>query len=449
MLKALLRVGGITLAGYVVVALVGVVSVRVYTELARPEIFGAGNLALTTVTLAITLLVAPITNTQIRFHTEAVERGRSAAFTFETLKWSLASALAILVLGGAAYAVLAARGAAPVGWPGLIACEALVLLLVLRNVFMNQLQAERLQVRYTIALVAEAVAVLVFASLALRLSKTPDAYLGGHAVGTAAVLILALLFSPIPPRNLLTPAARSPEEARAFAGRVKVYGGPFVPFGLLNWLSNLSERYVLAGVLGVGAVGQYVAPFGIASRAMNLANGALGDIFRPRLFDAENRGAHAEADKLFLWWVIARVVAAVGGVIALALAGPLITRLLLASDYRAYAVAVMVWVSAGYGVYGLTMTLENRLMSLDRTALLLPPLLVGAGANLGFSLWLVPLNGVVGAGQATCASFLAQCVATALMLIWARRRPRGPGAGVDPEEEDAASTLAAAAAEEI
>jgi O-antigen/teichoic acid export membrane protein len=90
--------------------------------------------------------------------------------------------------------------------------------------------------------------------------------------------------------------------------------------------------------------------------------------------------------------------------------------LLLAPAYRDLATPVMIWVSAGYGVYGLNMTLENRLMSLNQTSLLLPPLALGAIANVGFSLLLVPLNGIVGAAQATCASFIAQCVATGVTL---------------------------------
>jgi O-antigen/teichoic acid export membrane protein len=85
----------------------------------------------------------------------------------------------------------------------------------------------------------------------------------------------------------------------------------------------------------------------------------------------------------------------------------------------------MLWVVSGYGVFGVTQVLENRLLSLGRSARLLLPQVVGAIANITLSIILIHRNGMIGAAQATFGSFVLQVVATAAMLLHAlamRRR---------------------------
>jgi O-antigen/teichoic acid export membrane protein len=78
----------------------------------------------------------------------------------------------------------------------------------------------------------------------------------------------------------------------------------------------------------------------------------------------------------------------------------------------------------GYGVFGINQIFETRLLSLGRSARLLPPMALGAAMNIAFSIVLVARNGIIGAAQATCASFLVQAVATGAILYAALRSVR-------------------------
>ena len=160
------------------------------------------------------------------------------------------------------------------------------------------------------------------------------------------------------------------------------------------------------------------------SRAMILASGALNDFFRPSLFDAENRKDPARANRVFLSWLAINIAVGCAATAFIALAGELVVSLLLGERYRDGAVVIMIWIAAGYAVYGMTQVLETRLLSLGRSGQLIAPMAAGAVANILFSIVLVSRYGIPGAAQASCLSFVVQSAVTALFLIsalWRRR----------------------------
>ena len=94
----------------------------------------------------------------------------------------------------------------------------------------------------------------------------------------------------------------------------------------------------------------------------------------------------------------------------------------------------MVWVVAGYAVSNLNQVLENRVLSLGVSGRLLAPMVLGAVANVIFSILLVRAEGVPGAARATFASFVVQALATSVFLIHTQRaRTRGPIQGASVE----------------
>ncbi len=183
-----------------------------------------------------------------------------------------------------------------------------------------------------------------------------------------------------------------------------------------QWLANMGDRYVLAALLGAGATGQYLAAFTIASSGFLLANGAMSDLFRPKLFDAETAGNHARASHVFTAWLTLYAAISLCGLAAIALLGHWIVWLLLAESYRANAVEIMLWIAFGYGLNGLSQAFENRVFSLGRSAKLLSSTGLGAGSNLVFAYIFIPWHGVVGAAQASCCSFAVQLIVTAVIL---------------------------------
>jgi O-antigen/teichoic acid export membrane protein len=394
------------------VALIGVASLRVLTELAPREVFGEANLVLSALAIGLQLFVSPLTATQLRYHTEADQRGAGDTFTGETLAWALTAAVVLAVvmgLGSAVWWIASGDGLNPL----VIALSTTWLLATtVRNVFMSRLHAERRQVAYMAMLAAEAVFFAALTAAALSIAATTGSYLAGQTLAVVTLLVLIGLGAPWPTWKI----AGLPSKRSGFLQKALVYGAPLAPVTLLGWLANLADRYVLALLLGAGAVGQYLAPFAIASRGLTLGSSAMADLFRPMLFDAENRGDRDDAARIFLAWLLANVAMSVTALLALAILGKPIAYLLLAEDYRTGAVAIMLWIGLAYAIYGATQTLENRLLSLGKSVRLLAPVAIGAVANLVLSFALVKWHGVVGAAQATCASFAVQGVTTAVVV---------------------------------
>lgn len=399
------------LAGQVFVALVGVGAMRLYTELAPPQVFGESNLVLTMLGLAMQLFVAPFTASQLRYHSEAQIRNEGGLFAREVLVWSLRSALVLAAVGGFALAAYHALCGGSIGYVAALAAAIWLIAVTARNVLMNRLQAESRQAAYTSLLAIEAVFLASLTGLALRFSASVGSFLIGQALAVCALLVLILIRAPWPVAEATSGRANT-----GFLGKVIAYGVPFAPMALCSWVANLADRYTVAFLLGSAAVGEYVAPFAIASRGMALANVALNDLFRPMLFDAENRREAATANRVFGTWIVASLTISLAALLFIYVAGELVARILLAKEYRAQAVGVMLWVSLAYAVFGFTQILETRLLSLGRSARLLPSMALGAIANVAFSFVLVSWNGILGAAQATFASFAVQSVSTAIIL---------------------------------
>jgi O-antigen/teichoic acid export membrane protein len=421
--RSLIRSGTLVVGSSVAIALVNTLALRLYTELAPARTFGEFNLVQTALMLGTQLFVAPFTNTQLRYQTEAQASGAAGAFTREALHWSLCSASVLGAIACFACLFCGRLGGPKLGFGVAAASVAWVCATTVRNVFMGRLQAEQRRLLYGSLAVLEALALVLTTVIALHVRVSTSSFLIGQV---AAPVALVLVGSWIHPWTRLRRTA-SHTQRTEFRRRAVQYGLPFAPAAIGAWLSNLADRYVLGLLMGAAAVGQYVAPAAIASRAMILLNGTLNDFFRPMLFDAENRGERRRARSVFLSWIGVSAAVGCAAVAVVVLAGSIVIRVLLASEYRTGAVPIMAWIAVGYGVYGVTQVFETRLLSLGRSAQLIATMAAGAVANLALSALLIPRHGTLGAAQASCLSFLVQSLATAAFLVraeMARVQPR-------------------------
>jgi O-antigen/teichoic acid export membrane protein len=285
---------------------------------------------------------------------------------------------------------------------------------------MTRVQAEKRQATYAGLLVVEAALLLIGTGLALHLSPRVESYLLGQAAAMVGFLLIILIVD----RQALGALRLWKPAPSPFPATLWRYGLPFAPMAVLTWLANLGDRYTVAALQGASSAGRYVAPFSIASRAIVVMNTALCDLFRPLLFDAANRSDRRETGRIFRRWIFTSIGLGLLAILGVLIAGNLAVYLLLAPAYREGAVTLMLWVVCGYAVSGLTQIFENRILSLGYSSRLLVPMVFGAVTNIGFSIVLVIRNGVLGAAQATCLSFVVQSLATLLVLDRVRARPK-------------------------
>jgi len=383
--RQLLRSGVLIVVGNVLTILFRVAALRIFTHLMSAGAYGAANLVLGILALGFQLLIQPVASTQLRYHTEASRAGRGDAFTIQALRWTLAAAAVVAVLCVLGFSLWPFETGASVGAGMMAAIVFWIVGNALKTVFAVRLHAEQRISIYVWLRVAEAGLVAVITSSALLFFPGAEAFVWSQAV-TFAVLILATsLVAPWPTLSAFLRVAERDSGAQPFRANLWRYGGPFLPMAGLTWLANMGDRYVLAALLGAGATGQYLAAFTIASTGFILANGAMGDLFRPKLFDAETTGAHRHANRIFAVWLAAYIGISLCGLAAIALLGRWIAWLLLAEPYRAHAVEIMLWVGFGYSLAGLVQVLTNRMFSLGRSTGLLLPVALGAFADVGFS----------------------------------------------------------------
>lgn len=403
--------------GYAVASIIGLVGVRVLTELVPPDVFGEGSLWLGVVALWGNIFLAPFTSTQVKYHTVYRENRLAEAFTALMSKWIMAAALTSGVIGIVAYALVNWAVEQSINLALLVVLLAILMINAIRNVRLNRLNAERRQGRYAAWLATEAVLVIVVTAVCLWVFPTVVSFLVGQLAGIGLALLgFGILFYPHSAARETT--ALSALQQRTLRGRVRRYGIPFAAFSVLGWLSHQAERYVLAAFASLAPVGLYAAAFTLGSRPMLLVSGVLNDLLRPVLFDAENGGNRQKGERVFVTWL--SVTAAVGLLIVGGywLLGEWIISLLLAEQYRSGAHAILMWVGGAYALYGLILVFENRMFSVGASRTLLIPQLAGAAGNILCALVLVPWQGVVGAAQANALSFGIQLLFTA----WLCRR---------------------------
>jgi O-antigen/teichoic acid export membrane protein len=406
------RIAAVVFFGNGLSAILGFLALRLYTELAPPDIYGKANLILGSLTLASQIAVQPIVSSQMRFHSEAAQAGNGDVFSAEALRYIL---LAAGALGAAATLVLFFMlwGDLSLATATGLSAGLWMLLTGLRSTFMTRLHAEQQMKRYMALRLFETVCTIVVTGLLLALfSPSPASFIIGQSAGFLGVLVFWIWNRGGPVFRIF--AFEAPNAG--LWAKVTSYGLSFVPLGVLLWISGLADRYVLAALLGTAAAGKYFAAFVIAAAGFGILNGAMGDLFRPKLFAEANAGRHAQAHRVFVAWLATYLLIAVCGVIAVAVLGPFLVAFAIGEAYRDGAVGLLVIISVGFTISGVNTAMENRLLSYGHSGKLLAPVAAGAAANVILSFILISANGIPGAAQASCLSFAVQLLCTYLTL---------------------------------
>jgi O-antigen/teichoic acid export membrane protein len=412
-----------TLGAQAAAALAGLLGIRLLTELAPKEVFGTATLLTGSIVLARNCFIAPFTSAGIYFHPQYVAAKRTRWFMHQItrLVWLGTVPCAVLLLGGF------------VGWQAWkgeslslgLAFASLPLLLIdsAKVVRLNRLGAERLRRAGALWASADAwLPVLASAALLKWWSVSSEAYLLGQGLGLLPGLwFFGWAYHPPIAEDAPTPPLETREE---LVRKVMTYGLPFIPLSILSWVSNLGDRYVLGTLLGAGAVGTYVAAYSLASRPIVVMSGAIGMLARPILFEAQGRGEHDKARRVYLMWLGVVLVFGAVATLALWVAAPYIADLLLAKAYRSAAPQIFPWVAAGYSFAMIAQVVENRLLSKGQSRSLLAPSIAGAVANVLLNFVLIPRFGIAGAAQATTGSFVVQLVAISIALARFKSAPQ-------------------------
>lgn len=179
------------------------------------------------------------------------------------------------------------------------------------------------------------------------------------------------------------------------------YALPMIPTTLFWWLTNVSDRYIVAGMLGTDMNGLFAISYKIPTVVTLVANIFLDAWQMSAVTENENGGREEFFSKVFGSYQAVLFAAASG----LILFTKVITKLLVAPDfYESWRFVPFLVMAMAYSCMatflGTVYVVEKRSVnSLVTTA-------IGACVNVALNFLMIPRYGVNGAGFATFLSYL-------------------------------------------
>lgn len=422
-----IRSAGIYLVARVVAAACGLIAVMIYTRLLGPQAYGLYALLITAVFALFEILFRWIGAGTVRF-LPAAPSVRSPVLGAAVGGYALVAAGVVLVT-----LALRQAGVLPVPSPLLLLSAAVLLAHAACEIMLGVVQARRRPAWYGGLVATRAVSMVgVGTVLALFGFKAAGLLCGVLVANLAPVGFLAVRHA----RDLL--AARCElTRLRSFA----TFGLPMALVGISGTCIALSDRYVIAALLGVDAAGTYAAPYDLTFRSLNMVMLGCFLALSPLVFRSFDGGDEARARRHLRRQAQLHLIAGVPLACLLALGAPVVGRIAFGEAFRAPAVALIPWFAAAAFLQGLQAFYLSYLFTVRGRTLCNAAIALGVAlVNLALNFVLVPTIGVVGAALATLLSYVL--VITASVLV-ARRWLTLPWPALDMVKVGAACLAAA------
>jgi O-antigen/teichoic acid export membrane protein len=416
--RRIISEGGWLVAGQGASALAILVGVRLLTEVTPPPVYGAVGLLVGVLTLGRNLFWSPLCLASQRFYPEVIRQGKLGTLrriVFRSLNCSNWGLSAVVIAVG----VPLSAGRAS----SLLNVALLVGLLVvdnLRSMEIELFNVARRQRAYAILRSSEAWLKPVVALLMVRwLGPTVAALLLGYLL--AGMITYASLFvfriDRIGVAESSHAALPGSAEAGEMAGKIWRFSLPLAPLAIMDWVSSLSDRYLIGGLLGLESTGIYIAVYGLTANLFSLIQGTVEQLMRPYYFEAIAGGVQREARIVFARWIVLLASTSVLVIIAITLLRETIVALCLAEQYRE-AARLIPFLAIGHALWAISLTIEKVFHARQSTKWCLVVRTAGAFLSVAVAAPLIISFGMIGAAWAVPLYYGAQL---ALCIVLARR----------------------------
>lgn len=195
-----------------------------------------------------------------------------------------------------------------------------------------------------------------------------------------------------------------------------VYGIPLMPNGVMRWLINYADRLVIIQVLGLAAVGVYVASYSLG-QVLHLLVMPLGFVLFPFLSRLWDQGERSEVRLYLSYATRYYLLAAMPACVGISLLSQPLLRLIATAEFETSSMLVL-WITLGFVLNGVFQINVYTFHLTHRTKSLGLILMAAAALNIGLNIVLVPALGLSGAAIATASAFALMAV---VALIFGRR----------------------------
>jgi O-antigen/teichoic acid export membrane protein len=383
---------------------------RILTELVSPDIYGQVALLNGFVALGVAVFSYPYICAGMRLSPECLNnRERTdlhkavAGFTVK----ATALAIALLVLGGAAYCYLT-RGDVFL----FVLTGILLAVTVRRELGIQLLIGERKHRGASFWQTSDSVLrPLLAIALVWFVGRQAAWLLAGYIL---ASIVSNTIWSIIHGEPADAEQRPRPLTARNFKRDVWAYALPLIPMELIFWINGLGDRYVIGYLLTAVEVGLYAATYTIINEAFNRSAMVLLRIFQPVYFQscAENR--IKDGFKILWLWVGCVFMLGFTGISLLLIGKDWVASLVLANAYHS-AAELMPAIAIGCALHAMGTVLAQPLLARKRTRLLLMGRVCGALTAVICIPLMVKNYGLPGAAMANPIYFGVETLVLAIL----------------------------------
>lgn len=374
---------------------------RLYTEVLSTAQYGVTDLIQQTGNLLLPLVTLGITNAVVRF---GLEKGVRKQDVFTTGLLSLLAGMILLVLISPLLSMINLLGE----YIGLLCL--FVFMSSLRSLCAQFVRAQSRVKLFAVDGILSTATTIGFNVLFLVVLR--DTVFGGvfgyiFSIICSDALSVIFLFTTAKLHRYIRFRGINFNQARAMLK----YSIPLIPNTILWWITNVSDRYIVAAILGKSANGLYAAAYKIPSLIM-LVSGIFMDAWQISAF-TEEEGRDRFYTKVMSTYSSLLFVMASGVI----LCTRWVPRVLFAQEYyEAWRYIPLLVVAMAFtcmvNFLGSIYMVEKKSVRSLMTAAL------SAGVNIVLNLWWIPKFGVNGAAAATLVCYLLVFV----IRLWDTRR---------------------------
>jgi O-antigen/teichoic acid export membrane protein len=396
------------IGGQALLAIGQLAGIRLLTDTVRPEIYGTVSIVLGLVVLGRSQFSLPFAMAAMRQYAEAKRRDDVGMLKRVLRHWLTRSqgiAAALVVLVGFPYCFWQSISLwLPLLTFGLFVVDGEI---TMKAALLN---ASRRHRSYSLLRGAEAWTRPILAVALVHLFRPSAAVVLVGFLGAGLMLVAVISVG----RSAASETTNGPLD-QELSRRVWRFSMPLLPIAPVEWVSSLSDRYLIGGMIGLDAAGIYAASYGLISQPFLMGGIVLENYYRPHYYDALADNEPASAQRIFTTWYGLTAAMCVLGLIAVIVLKSLIVTLFLAESYRS-AASLLFPIALGNAFFALSQVSERFLHGQERTGLCVVSRTIGAVISVVAGVPMIYLYGIEGAAWAVPIYYGCQ-LASAMLIV--------------------------------
>ena len=383
-------------------AVVAFAALSLYTHLLSPEEYGLYTLLLTGTVFIHNVLFAWLPAGTLRFWTSNEHDETTFLTTIAVSYFRILLMLLIISILGIIYYY----GEEEAVW--IMNAFLLLLALALFTITQNLFSAKILPLNYAYLTISYSLLSISIGGLLAYLGYGPSGVITGVALGT----LLPALFM----FKQTWSSYRKPTYSKGLLKKLLIYGLPIASANLLEELTKVSDRFMLAGMQDKAQAGLYAVGYDLSGSSILMIMSVINLAAYPVIIKLLEEGKTQESNDYFRQYTIALLAISIPAVAGLNLVGPDLIYLLIDEQFQESVIFLLPWVTSAIFLMGLQVFYFDLAFQLGHHTMGIAKIgVVIATVNIGLNYWLIPIMGIQGAAIATLSSFMVGSILSAIM----------------------------------